>query len=80
MGSGRLISSRHRATLAAWRQHIDCEATVTYMLANDVWPKADFVRRPHFEDDPLAAIRGIIMGTVMSLLVFWMPLAIALAR
>ena len=50
------------------------------MLANDVWPKADFVRRPHFEDDPLAAIRGIIMGTVMSLLVFWMPLAIALAR
>jgi hypothetical protein len=51
-----------------------------YMLTNDVWPAAGLLRRPDVEGDPLDAIRGIIMGTLISVLVFWIPLGIALAR
>ena len=51
-----------------------------YMLTNDVWPTAKFLRRPYVDDDPLDAIRGIIMGTLVSMLMFWMPLAIALTH
>lgn len=56
------------------------EATVAYILTNDFWSTAGALRRPYADDDPLAAMRGIMMGTLLSLLVFWMPLAIALTQ
>jgi hypothetical protein len=58
----------------------NCEATVAYILTNDFWSAAGALRRPYADDDPLAAMRGIMMGTLLSLLVFWMPLAIALTQ
>jgi hypothetical protein len=44
------------------------------------WPIAGVARRRRHDDDPLAAMRGIIFGSLVSLLAFWMPLAIALTR
>jgi hypothetical protein len=44
------------------------------------WPIAGVVRRRRQDDDPLAAMRGIIFGTLVSILAFWMPLTIALTR
>ena len=57
-----------------------CEATVAHVLTNDIWSTAGALRRPHRDDDPLDAMRGIIMATLLSLITFWMPLAIALTR
>ena len=53
---------------------------MAFILANDVWSAVGLGRRPHVEEDPLDAIRGIMMGTLISMLLFWMPLAIALTR
>jgi hypothetical protein len=47
---------------------------------NGLWPIAGIVRRRRHDDDPLAAMRGIIFGTLVSIIAFWMPLAIALTR
>ena len=47
-------------------------------LTNDLWPAAGLLRRPRHEDDPLDAIRGIIVGSLISLFAFWLPLAVAL--
>jgi len=55
-------------------------ATNVHTATNGLWPLAAVVRRPRHDDDPLAAMRGIIFGTLMSILAFWMPLAIALTR
>ena len=51
---------------------------MTYMVSNGFWPAAGVLRRRHSDDDPLAAMRGIILGTLLSILAFWMPLAVAL--
>lgn len=51
-----------------------------YTLTKEIWPAAGPWRRSLVDDDPLDAIRGIIMGTLLSILVFWMPLAIALTH
>jgi len=56
------------------------EATVAHVLLNDPWSTAGTLRRPRRDDDALDAIRGIIMGTLLSLAAFWMPLAIALTH
>ena len=53
---------------------------VAHILTNDFWSAAGILRRPYVDEDPLAAVRGIMMGTLLSLLVFWMPLAIALTQ
>ena len=53
---------------------------MAYILTNDLWLTAGSLRRPFADDDPPAAMRGIMMGTLLSLLVFWMPLAIALTH
>ena len=53
---------------------------MTYMLTSDFWPATGLMRRPYRDDDPLAAMRGIIMGSLLSILGFWVPLAIALTR
>ena len=45
-----------------------------------LWPLAGVVRRRWNDDDPLAAMRGIIFGTLVSILAFWMPLTLALTR
>lgn len=34
--------------------------------------------RPPLYDDPLGAVRGIAFGTLLSVLLFWLPLAYAL--
>ena len=34
----------------------------------------------HSSDDSLDAMRGIIFGALLSVLVFWLPLAVALTR
>ena len=47
---------------------------------NGLWPVAEIVRRRRQDDDPLAAMRGIIFGTLVSIIAFWMPLTIALSR
>lgn len=47
---------------------------------NGLWPVERIVRRRRPDDDPLAAMRGIIFGTLVSIIAFWMPLAIALTR
>ncbi len=48
-------------------------------LTNDVCPPGGFWR-PSGDDGALDAIRGIIVGTLVSVLAFWLPLAIALTR
>ena len=53
---------------------------MAHTLTNDVWLEAGFLRRPRHDDDALDAIRGIILGSLVSLLVFWLPLAVALVR
>ena len=50
-----------------------------YSLAPEVWSATGFARRL-VDDDPLDAIRGIMMGTLLSILAFWIPLAITLTR
>jgi hypothetical protein len=70
---------RFGATLEAIPKS-ECEATVAHILTNDFWSAAGILRRPYVDEDPLAAVRGIMMGTLLSLLVFWMPLAIALTQ
>jgi hypothetical protein len=50
-------------------------------LTNEVWSAITPPQRPKGDsDDALDAIRGIIVGTLLSMLGFWLPLAIALAR
>ena len=78
-GRGRFRLMRHGATLGICL-HPECEATVAHVLTNDVWSTAAVLRRLHRDEDPLDAIRGIIMGTLLSLITFWMPLAIALTH
>ena len=53
---------------------------MAHVVTTDIWSTAGLLRRPHRDDDPLDAMRGIIMATLLSLITFWMPLAIALTR
>ena len=65
--------------LVTERRTFDCEAIMAYTLTTDVWPRVGFSRRPFNDDDPLAAMRGIIIGTLISVFGFWLPLAFVLA-
>lgn len=57
------------------------EPAIAVSLTNDVWSIVEPPRRSKGDsDDALDAIRGIIIGTLLSMLGFWLPLAIALAR
>ena len=76
---GRFPLMPHGATLTSV-PYSRFEATVAHVLTNDIWSTAGVLRRPHRDDDPLDAMRGIIMATLLSLITFWMPLAIALTR
>ena len=38
-----------------------------------------FRARPNYGDDPLDAMRGVLFGSVMSLVLFWFPLAVIFA-
>ena len=49
-------------------------------LVDDAWPSALLLRRLSGDADPLAALRGIMLGALLSILAFWMPLAISLMR
>ena len=53
---------------------------MAYTLTKEIWSAAGLLRRPVVDGDPLDAIRGIIIGSLLSVLLFWMPLAIALTR
>jgi len=54
---------------------------MTSMLTQNVWPVAgEYWRRPQAEDDPLDAIRGILFGTLASIVGFWIPLAYSLTH
>ena len=53
---------------------------VTYTLTNDAWLSACLRSRLAGDDDPLDALRGITLGALLSMLMFWMPVAIALTR
>jgi len=66
-------------TLPASGSFFDCEDTMPYTLAPDVFSATRYARRQG-DEDPLDAIRGIMMGTLLSILAFWMPLAISLTR
>jgi hypothetical protein len=76
---GRFPLMPHGATLTLLPD-FRYEATVAHVLTNHLWSTAGVLRRPHRDDDPLDAIRGIMMATLLSLITFWMPLAIALTR
>ncbi len=48
-------------------------------LAHGVWPAAPISRhRDNRVDDPLDPMRGVVIGTLLSLLGFWLPLALLL--
>lgn len=68
------------ATLMPTRQYIEWKATMAYILTHQFWPATGSLRRPYSDDDPLAAMRGILMGSLISLVAFWLPLAFALMR
>jgi hypothetical protein len=79
-GDGSVWScQRCGMTLTASDSSFDCEDTMAYTLAPEVWSATGFARGQD-DRDPLDAIRGIMMGTLLSVLAFWMPLAIALTR
>ena len=80
VGDGsRLSCQRCGMTLPASGSFFDCEDTMPYTLAPDVFSATGYARRQG-DEDPLDAIRGIMMGTLLSILAFWMPLAITLTR
>jgi hypothetical protein len=47
-------------------------------LADEAWPS--LLRRLSGDADPLAALRGIMLAALLSILAFWIPLAISLIR
>lgn len=49
-------------------------------LTVNLWLAAASSGQPCRNDDPLDAMRGITTGVLLSTLVFWFPLAIALVR
>mgnify|MGYP001028687225 FL=1 len=53
---------------------------MAYTLTNQAWLSACLQHRLAGDDDPLDALRGITLGALLSTLMFWMPLAIALTR
>jgi len=57
------------------------ESRTAVALTNEVWSAITPPRQPKCDsDDALDAIRGIIVGMLLSIVRFWLPLAIALAR
>ena len=58
----------------------DLEGLVAHTLTDEAWLSACLQRRLAGDDDPLDALRGITLGALLSTLMFWMPLAIALTR
>lgn len=58
----------------------DREAMMAHTLTHDVRPTTTISRHNTPADDPLAAARGIMFGILISVLGFWLPLAIALIR
>ena len=53
---------------------------MAHTLTNEAWLSTCLERRLAGDDDPLDALRGITLGALLSTLMFWMPLAIALTR
>jgi hypothetical protein len=52
------------------------KVSITCWPRLDAWPGGTIGRY----DDALDAMRGVMAGTILSMLLFWMPLAIALTR
>jgi hypothetical protein len=53
---------------------------MAHTLTHDVRPTTTLSRPNTPADDPLATARGIMFGILISVLGFWLPLAIALIR
>ena len=53
---------------------------MSYALSNEAWLSACLRSRLSGDDDPLDALRGITLSALLSMLMFWMPVAIALTR
>ena len=53
---------------------------MTDTLIDGAWSSACVLRSIRGDDDQLAALRGITLGALLSILAFWMPLAITLTR
>lgn len=51
---------------------------MAYTLTRAIGISRPSWRRTETADDPLAAMRGIIIGTALSVLGFWLPLALLL--
>jgi len=66
--------------LAASHRLTDWESRMAVTLVDDAWPSALLLRRLSGDADSLAALRGITLGALLSILAFWMPLAISLIR
>jgi hypothetical protein len=44
-------------------------------ISRPFFGSARFRPRLHYGDDPLDAMRGVIFGSLLSLVLFWFPLA-----
>jgi hypothetical protein len=53
---------------------------MAYTLTQSIGASHFSWRRSDAADDPLAPMRGILVGTVLSVLGFWLPLALMLAQ
>jgi hypothetical protein len=59
----------------------NCEGTMAHAITeSELWPDVGFSPRPVRDKDALDAIRGVIAGTVLSVLGFWLPLAVYLTH
>ena len=70
-----------RQMLASWRQlsqSFQTEGTMAYAFANPAAHGVRSHRRLHPANDALDPARGIVAWTLISAVIFWLPLGIAL--
>jgi hypothetical protein len=58
----------------------DCEAIMAHALAHGIRRPRTGGKRARFMEDALDPIRGILIGTLLSIAGFWLPLALALTQ
>ena len=70
--------------LASWRQSVAVsfrtEGTMAYAFAHPGAQGIRAHRRLHRTNDALDSARGILAWTLLSAMIFWLPLGIALTR
>jgi len=67
-----------RAMLGSTRAHPGSEAIMENAISRPFFGSVRLRSRVNFGDDPLDPMRGVIFGSLMSLVLFWFPLAVVL--